>query len=62
MLGVATSIDALAVGISFAFLDVDILAAAATIGVTTFVLSAGRRLPRPPGRTRFRGPPRSSAA
>lgn len=38
-LAVATSIDALAVGISFAFLGVDIVRAAALIGVTTFVLS-----------------------
>jgi len=40
VLAVATSIDALAVGITFAFLDVDILAAASFIGVTTFVCSA----------------------
>ena len=39
-LAVATSIDALAVGITFAFLSVDIISAAALIGVTTFVLSA----------------------
>jgi len=39
LLAVATSIDALAVGISFAFLHVDILPAVALIGVTTFVLS-----------------------
>lgn len=39
-LAVATSIDALAVGISFAFLQVDILKAVSVIGVTTFVLSA----------------------
>lgn len=38
-LAVATSIDALAVGISFAFLGVDIIEAAILIGVTTFVLS-----------------------
>lgn len=38
-LALATSIDALAVGISFAFLGVDIVAAAVLIGVTTFVLS-----------------------
>lgn len=38
-LAVATSIDALAVGISFAFLGVDILSAASIIGITTFVLS-----------------------
>lgn len=38
-LAVATSIDALAVGISFAFLGVDIVTAALLIGATTFVLS-----------------------
>jgi len=38
-LAVATSIDALAVGTSFAFLRVQILPAAAFIGVTTFLLS-----------------------
>lgn len=38
-LAVATSIDALAVGISFAFLGVDIVTAALLIGVTTFVIS-----------------------
>ena len=36
-LAVATSIDALAVGVSFALLDVRILPAAALIGCTTFV-------------------------
>ena len=40
LLAVATSIDALAVGISMAFLGVDIKAAALLIGATTFVLSA----------------------
>ncbi len=39
MLAIATSIDALAVGITFAFLDVDIVLAASFIGVVTFVLS-----------------------
>ena len=39
-LAVATSIDALAVGVTFAFLDVDIVPAVSMIGVTTFVLSA----------------------
>lgn len=39
MLAIATSIDALAVGITFAFLDVDIVLAAGFIGVVTFVLS-----------------------
>ena len=35
----ATSIDALAVGVTFAFLQVKILPAVIFIGVTTFVLS-----------------------
>ena len=39
MLAIATSIDALAVGITFAFLRVDIVASVALIGATTFVLS-----------------------
>jgi len=39
-LALATSIDALAVGVSFAFLDVDIVPAVALIGVVTFVVSA----------------------
>lgn len=39
-LAAATSIDALAVGVTFAFLQVDILSAAVLIGITTFVLSA----------------------
>lgn len=39
-LAVAASIDALAVGVSFAALDVAILPAACLIGVTTFVCSA----------------------
>lgn len=39
MLAIATSIDALAVGISFSFLDINIGEAAAIIGVTTFALS-----------------------
>lgn len=39
MLAIATSIDALAVGISFSFLQIDIVAAALVIGCTTFVLS-----------------------
>lgn len=38
-LAVATSIDALAVGVTFAFLKVDILSAVLLIGVTTLVLS-----------------------
>lgn len=41
LLAIATSIDALAVGITFALLpDVNIFAAISLIGVTTFVLSA----------------------
>ena len=39
MLAVATSIDALAVGITFAFLQVDILPAVALIGCTTFAIA-----------------------
>lgn len=39
VLAVATSIDALAVGITFAFLRVDIIPAIAIIGVTTFAFS-----------------------
>ena len=39
-LAVATSIDALAVGVSFAFLQVDIVPAVLFIGVTTFVCCA----------------------
>ncbi len=40
VLAVATSIDALAVGITLAFLNVNLLASVCFIGVTTFVLSA----------------------
>ena len=39
MLAVATSIDALAAGITFAFLDVDIALAAGIIGCTTCIIS-----------------------
>ncbi len=39
-LALATSIDALAVGISFAFLSVAIVPAVTSIGITTFLLSA----------------------
>lgn len=39
-LALATSIDALAVGVTFAFLQVQIVPAVLFIGVTTFVLSA----------------------
>lgn len=40
LLAVATGIDALAIGITFAFLDVNIVAAVLFIGVCTFVISA----------------------
>lgn len=40
LMAVATSIDALAVGVTFAFLGVNILAAVLFIGVITFTLSA----------------------
>ena len=39
LLAVATSIDALAVGVSFAFLSVSIIPSITIIGITTFVLS-----------------------
>ena len=39
ILAIATSIDALAVGVTFAFLDVRILQAVSFIGCTTFILS-----------------------
>ena len=38
-LSVATSIDALAVGLSFAFLKIDILLAAVTVGLTSFIIT-----------------------
>lgn len=49
LLAIATSIDALAVGVSMAFMEVDILLSALVIGLVAFVLSAaggmlGRRL------------------
>lgn len=49
VLAIATSIDALAVGVSFAFLKVSILPAILLIGITTFIISyccvyAGRKL------------------
>ena len=40
ILAIATSIDALAVGITFAFLEVNIVTAVSSIGIITFVLSA----------------------
>lgn len=39
VLSIATSIDALAIGVSFAFLKVDILQASLIIGTVTFILS-----------------------
>ena len=39
LLAIATSIDALAVGISFAFLNYPIALVTAIIGITTFVIS-----------------------
>ena len=39
VLAIATSIDALAVGISFAFLNINIWSSIGIIGVTTFILS-----------------------
>lgn len=40
MLAIATSIDALAVGVTFAFFDVKIMFAALIIGIITFVIAA----------------------
>ncbi len=40
LLAIATSIDALAVGVTFAFLEVNIVAAVLTIGIITFIFSA----------------------
>lgn len=40
LLSIATSIDAMAVGVAFAFLNVNILFAILMIGITTFLLSA----------------------
>lgn len=40
LLAIATSIDALAVGVTFAFLDVNIIPAVCFIGVVTFIFSA----------------------
>ena len=39
VLAVATSIDALAVGVTFAFLDVNVAPAVTLIGITTFAIS-----------------------
>ena len=40
VMAIATSIDAMAVGISFAFLEVNVVSAVTLIGVITFLLSA----------------------
>ena len=40
LLAVATSIDALAIGVSFAFLHVDLLLSVTIIGLTTFLFSS----------------------
>jgi putative Mn2+ efflux pump MntP len=39
LLAIATSIDALAIGVTFAFLNVDIMLAVSLIGMTTFIFS-----------------------
>ena len=39
ILGIATSIDALAIGVTFAFLKVDIIISISIIGIITFILS-----------------------
>ena len=39
LLAIATSIDALAVGVTFAFLQVSLIPAVSTIGIITFVIS-----------------------
>ncbi len=54
-LAVATSIDALAVGVSFAFMDVKLLPSCALIGCTTFTISVagaflGRAIPNVSGK------------
>lgn len=41
MLAIATSIDALAIGVTLAFLKVNVAAACGVIGVTTFLISLG---------------------
>ena len=40
LMAVATSIDALAVGVTFAFLNLNVIFAVFTIGITTFIFSA----------------------
>ena len=56
LLAVATSVDALAVGISFAFLDVSIVESVIVIGVTTAVLTFVGVLVGHRAGLRFRGP------
>ncbi len=56
LLAVATSVDALAVGISFAFLDVSIVEAVVVIGLTTAVLTFVGVLVGHRAGLRFRGP------
>lgn len=56
VLAVATSIDALAVGLSFAFLAISITEAAILIGVTTFVLTFAGILIGHRAGVRFRRP------
>lgn len=56
LLAVATSIDALAVGLSFAFLQVDVWVAVAVIGLVTFALSFVAVLIGHRVGTRFRRP------
>ena len=56
VLGLATSVDALAVGVSFAFLDVDVLAAAVVIGVVTLLVSLAGVVVGHRAGVRFRGP------
>lgn len=40
IMAIATSIDALAVGVTFSFMEVNIFLAVSVIGIVTFVLSA----------------------
>ena len=56
VLAVATSIDALAVGITFAFIDVDVVTAVVLIGGTTFALSLGGVVLGQRAGARFRRP------
>ena len=43
MLSIATSIDALAVGITFAFFNVSLLLSVSMIGIITFIICDGRK-------------------